>query len=134
MIIDDQPPDRSSRRWPFLMVWSVAAITIVFALLLTHPPASQLAPVTGDIAQPPSPGTSGPARVLLQPPPVGSWVINPRLGEQLPTGATRTTRLGDLSFPGAIVYLDYTGQRIAVGSSDDLPSGGVRNDHTTEPR
>ena len=45
MIIDTEPPEPPKRRWPFLAVWSAAAIVIVLALFLTHAPASRQAVV-----------------------------------------------------------------------------------------
>jgi hypothetical protein len=55
MIIDTEPPDRKKRRWPFLVVWSLAAGVIVLALFLTHAPASLAKPVAVSASQDPLP-------------------------------------------------------------------------------
>jgi hypothetical protein len=125
MIIDTEPPDPPKRRWPFLLAWSLAAMTTVLALLLTHTPASQQASVAVSASEAPS--TSASLSVIVQ-------------QQQVSAGPTYVTRqrvfLSALSAilpgaPGLIVYLDYTGHRIAVGPTDDLVAGGTPDSQTT---
>lgn len=112
MIIDTQPPDPPTRRWPFLAGWCCAAITIVLALFLTHNPLSQPPPV----AMPASPTLS-------------ASVSRSVIVQQLPVGLYRTVQRIDggrkpfvsiLDYPNTVTYLDNGGLRIAVVLDDPL--------------
>jgi hypothetical protein len=110
VIIDPQPPDPTRRRWPFLLVWSLAATTIIGALLLTHTPAQQRAPVAVNTPLAASASTSVSSSISV---------------ERLPAGQSRITQypqyLNMSRLPqGSIIYLDNTGTWIAVGPNDNL--------------
>jgi hypothetical protein len=134
MIIDTQPPDPPRRRWPFLLGWSLAAMTIVLALFLTHAPASQQASVAVGASQAPSTSASGSTSVIVQQQVSAGWTYGTRQRVDLSRpGAIVLSAPGAIlpSAPGAIVYLDYTGRRIAVGPTDNLLTGGTPDSQTT---
>jgi hypothetical protein len=125
MIIDTEPPEPPKRHWPFLLAWSLAAIAIVLALFLTQTPASQQASVAVSASQAPSTSASESRSVIVQQQvSAGTYVTRQRVFLSAP-GAILP------SAPGAIVYLDYTGHRIAVGPTDNLLTGGTPDSQTT---
>ena len=127
MIIDTEPPDPPRRRWPFLLAWSLAAMITVLALFLTHTPASQQASVALSASQAPSTSASVSRSVIVQQLHVSAgptYVTRQRVFLSAP-GAILP------SAPGLIVYLDYTGHRIAVGPTDNLVAGGTPDSQTT---
>ena len=109
MVIDPQPPVPPKRRWPFLLAWSLAAVTIVGAFFLTHTPGSHEAPVA--VSTPPTAPAAAPT------PPSSSTSV-----QRLPAGQSRITQYLSVSrLPqGSIIYLDNTGTWIAVGPNDNL--------------
>jgi hypothetical protein len=108
MIIDPQPPDPPGNRWPFLFAWSLAAMTIVGALFLTHTPASQQAPVA--LNTPPVPSTSVSSANSVQRLPAGQSGIT-----QYPVYVS----VGGLPL-GSIVYVDNASTWIAVGPNHNV--------------
>jgi hypothetical protein len=109
MIIDPQPPEAPRRRWPFLLVWSLAATTMAGSLFLTHTPASQDA-LVAENTPPTAPTTAST-------PPSSSISV-----QRVPTGKSRITLFSSVSrqAQGSITYLDNTGTWIAVGPNDNL--------------
>jgi hypothetical protein len=122
MIIDLEPPDPPRRRWPFLLAWSLAAMTIVGVLFLTHIPAWQEAPVA--VSTPPA----APASVS----------VSSSIGvERLLAGPSRITQYPQYLIAsrvpsGSIIYLDLSGTWIAVGPNDSLLI--PPDSQTTKPR
>ena len=107
MIIDPESPEAPRRRWPFLVGWCCAAITIVVALFITHDPLPQQPLVTVSPSQvPPAFASVSPNIAVLQ----------------VPVSRSRITQFVTVSrLPqGSITYLDHTGTRIAVGPNDNL--------------
>ncbi|HCU12172.1 MAG TPA: hypothetical protein DGB72_08615 [Gemmatimonadetes bacterium] len=135
MIIDTEPPDPPKRRWPFLFAWSLAAMTTVLALFLTHTPASQQASVAVSASQAPSTSASVSRSVIVQQQQVSAgptYVTRQRVDLSAP-GAIVLSAPGAIlpSAAGAIVYLDYAGHRIAVGPNDNLLTKGAPDSQTT---
>lgn len=106
MIIDLQPPDPPRRRWPFLLAWSLAALTIVGAIFLTYAPATPEGAVA--VSTPAAPASTS----------VSSGITVQRI----PGGQSRITQYVSVSrLPqDSIIYLDNTGTWIAVGPNDNL--------------
>jgi len=128
MIIDLQPPEAPRRRWPFLLAWSLAAVTIVLALFLTQTPASQQASVAVSASQAPSTSASVSRSVIVQQLPVGLYTTVQRID------GGRKPFISILDYPSSVIYpLDNGGQRIAVELEDHLPIQDVR-DLTTNLR
>lgn len=107
MIVDPQPPDPPRRRWPFLLAWSLAALTLVGAIFLTHAPATPEAAVA--VSTPPAA-------------PASTSVSSSITVQRIPAGRSRITQPISVSrLPqGSIIYLDNTGTWIAVGPNDNL--------------
>ncbi|MEA2662956.1 MAG: hypothetical protein QOH08_2528 [Chloroflexota bacterium] len=116
MIIDPEPPDPPRRRWPFLVAWSVAAIAVALALFLAQHPSLRS---TVDAAEPPSDIVRPVRRV--DPPAVPGFIVPFRISDPRPSEPTRGVPVL-LELPGT--YVNYAGQRIAVGLLDDLMTGG----------
>ena len=107
MIIDPQPPDPPRRRWPFLLAWSFAALTIFGAIFFTHAPATPEAAVA--VSTPPAA-------------PASASVFSGITVQWIPAGQPRITQFLTVSrLPqGSIIYLDTAGTWIAVGPNDSL--------------
>ncbi len=114
MIMDLQPPEPRRRRWPFLLAWSLAAMTIVGAIFLAHAPTTPEAAVA--VSTPSAAPASTPAST-----PAPSTITVQRI-PGIPAGPSGSTQFLSVSrLPqGSIVYLDYAGTWIAVGPNDDL--------------
>jgi hypothetical protein len=126
MIIDPQPPEPPTRRWPFLAGWCCAAITIVLVLFLTHDPLSQQASVAVSASQAPSTSASVSRSVIVQQLPVGLYTTVQRIDGRKPL-------ISILDYPNTVIYLDNGGQRIAVLLEDHLLIDDTR-DLTTNLR
>ena len=111
MIIDTQPPDSPTRRWPFFAGWCCAVVTIVLALFLTHTPFSQPPPVALPSA---TPSASASPSVIAQRLPVGLKTTVQRID------SGRRPVISILDYPFNVIYLDNGGQRIAVVLEDPL--------------
>ena len=111
MIIDTQPPDPRTRRWPFLAGWSCAVITMALALFLTHNPVSQPPPIAVPSA---TPSASASPSVIVQRLPVGLKTTVQRID------SGRQPAIPILGHPFNVIYLDNGGQRIAVVLEDPI--------------
>ena len=113
MIIDPQPPETPRRRWPFLVGWCCAAITIVLALFLTHDPFPHQALVTLSTSHVPPTFAS----------------VSPSISVEQVSIAETLRRSGvaarENARAGRNVYLVNTDTWIAVGPNDNplIPPG-----------
>ena len=113
MIVDPERPDAPTRHWPFLIGWSLAAGAIVGGFFLAQPrtPAAQPGPVNGRAA-PAATASSAPSSIARQ----VSIVSRHPQGERATFSLPSSFSVED----GVLTYLDYNGQRIAIGLHDDL--------------
>lgn len=121
MIVDPEQPDAPTRRWPFLIGWSLAAAAILgwFLLAQVQTPAYPSGPVSGLTT--PAATAAGATSATYRP----VSVVSRRPNGERPTFPSPSSYSED---GGVLSYLDYSGQRIAIGLHDDLISGDPPSD------
>lgn len=113
MIVDPERPDAPTRRWPFLIGWSLAAGAILGGFFMAQPrtPAPQSVPGSG-LTTPAATESGASSTIGRQ----VSMVSRHPQGER----ATFPSPSWSAVDGGVLTYLDYNGQRIAIGLHDDL--------------
>ena len=112
MIIDAEGPDRPTRRWPFLVSWSLVAAAILGGFFLTRP---------SDLTKPTvrTPDRPAPAAIASGRP--SAIFLDATPGSRGPRGGAGVLELPSYSIEsGVITYRDYAGRWIAIGLQDDL--------------
>lgn|GEM_PF-3468264 len=121
MIVDPEPPDSATRRWPFLIGWSLAAGAIVGGIFFAQ--AQTPAQLSGPVSEPTAPAATASGSPGTEGRQVSTTSRHPQ-GERASFRSPPSHSVDG----GVLTYLDYSGHRIAIGLHDDLVVEGAPSD------